>query len=173
MRPRLLTFVTLTMILTIGLLTTLTREQGISLDNITSRLSGIQDTMFNITSNDIEYRNPYADNFTLNDFIFNTVHGAAYSIFVEINTLLGISVVWFYNNVEFVQMVFIMKLLTFLVIAWVLSRSVIPVGAFYVFYEDLFEQRKKKIKKLWILLFAIATWLVILGLLLILIFLIW
>ena len=42
-----------------------------------------------------------------------------------------------------------------------------------VFYEDLFEQRKKKIKKLWILLFAIATWLVILGLLLILIFLIW
>lgn len=173
MRLRILTFITLTILLSIGLMTTLTKEQGRSLDNITSALSNVQDTLFNITSNDIEYKNPYADNFTITDFALNIAHGALYSMVVEINTLLGISVVWFYNHVEFMQMVFITKLLVFLSIAWVLSKSVIPVGAIYVFYEDMFEQKKKKIKKYWILGLAIATWLVILGLLLILIFLIW
>lgn len=171
MRLRILTFITIAMLLTVGLLTTSLKEQERSLDNITYSMQRVQETLFNLTSDEINYRNPYSNNFTMTDFMFNTLHGVLYSIFVELNTMLGISVVWFYNNVEFMQMKFIIKLILFLGIAWIFSKSAIPIGTVYVFYEDLFEQKKKKIKKYWILLLAILTWLIILGIIALILFL--
>jgi len=173
MRLHILTMVSLSILLTFGMLVTYQKDLGIPLENVTNELQHTHDMLFNITSNTIEYTNPYEKNLTMQEFMFNIVHGAMYPIIVEINTLVGVSIIWFYNHVEFMQMVFLLKLIVFITIAWVLSKSVIPVGAVYVFYEDMFEQKKKKIKKYWILGLAIATWLLILGLLLILIFLIW
>lgn len=158
MRFPILTFVTLSILFSIGFVTVASKEHGATLDNMYSNLTKVQTALFNLTSNTLTYSNPYTENFTVTDFVYNTIHGAMYTAIVDINTLLGISINWFYYHANLVQMVFILKLIVFLVVAWILIRSFVPVGAIYIFYEEWLEKKKLNVNKWLILTLATITW---------------
>ncbi len=75
------------MIITFG---TLYAESDVTPQNVTGTISHIQNSTFNITTNNFPYTDLYNEQPTVQNVVYNFMHGIVYAVLVEVHTLIPV-----------------------------------------------------------------------------------
>lgn len=146
------------------------RDSGQSLDKTIEGLSGVE-PVFESLTHQFDYVSPYKADLTVGEAIGNVIHGFMYSAYVEGNTFIAFTTIYAYKYLGSEPVVVIFKLILLMMLIWVISHSIVPVGGIYVFMEDWLKEKKIKVNKFLLLGGAIIIWILIVAIILGIIFL--
>ena len=80
------------MLFTILFVTVVYKDNGGSLENLNDNIRPVEEVLFNLTSDSINYTSPFDEKLTIEDVITNVIHGIIYSVSVNMMTVLGGSI---------------------------------------------------------------------------------
>lgn len=152
-------YISLLVILIIGLFIAGAKAEGRSKHNITQTLSIVGD-MDPTLNGSLEYTNPYYDNTTIKTFVENEINIIFYATMRGINNAIGATINLGWDFFTFNKMLTLIKLLLTMIGITILSKLIQPTAVVYLWIEDYCYKTNKKWSRARILLSSI---LIIIG----------
>jgi len=152
-----------------SLLAVTNREQGDTFDEFINKTAVLETRLLEEAQNgSLQYTPVHnvTNKPSMTELVVNIVHGIYYNIIIETNTVLYIASYYTYKYVPYNVPLFIIKWILILSLIWIINKSVMPIGVFYVFLEDYFKKRNMNLNRWLVLLLSSFTWIVILSLML-------
>lgn len=118
-------------------------KENASLEALQSNLTKLRtvDTLFNES---FEYKNPYDVNFTLDDFIGNTIHVIIYPLIKELHTCFGYGTTLFWKYGTTNNYIFLIKIILSFMAIIMFSYLIKPWAIIYLLISEYLESKKKK-----------------------------
>lgn len=159
-----------TIFLTLVILGLFIVSEDIEQTRFNELLTNVSESNMNVTLN-VPHTNPYNENITLNNSVYNIIHYTLYAGFGILHTTLGTitNLTWDYITIDNIN--FLIDILLIILVIWIISKGFTPVGIVYVALEDWHKEKNKKYKP-WLLLLTsiliiLALFALIIGLILV------
>jgi len=161
-------FFALTILLTLAFIITSIR------DDTTTTLEQFQGNMsediyveLNNISNNIKYKNPYTTDFSVSDFVQNTIHVYIYGFIRETHTILGIATNFIWKKITASTVRLTIGIISFIIGFWIVVKSIKPIAIIYLLVDEYWNKKHKKDLNVWLkILIALSLFLILITILL-------
>jgi hypothetical protein len=151
------------------IMTTNMKDQGYELYEVLNTTSQLENHLVQLPKN-FEYTNPFQENFTFEQGVYNFIHAMMYSILIQTLTIIGATIQWSWDFVSLEILLSILRSFLIICFLWIGVKLFVPFIATYILVGDFYKEKKNiELKWYWKVFVTMCIWSFIIGLIVLLV----